>query len=204
LNQSIENNPTEQQLVTRVLNGDNNAFSVIIKNTESLVAQIVFKMIGHSGDRKDLAQDIYLKAFKNLPGFRFESKLSTWVATIAYNTCINHLEKEKTIPRNDFRNNPDELAVNPHLPDRYSGYPYPTDPENRLIRKELSKMLAGEIEMLSPVYKTLITLYHNEEMSYEEIGSITGLPSGTVKSYLFRARKSLKENILNKYKREEI
>jgi len=204
LNHSTENNPTDQQLVNRVLNGDNNAFSAIIKNTENLVAQIVFKMINNPGDRKDLAQDIYLKTFKNLPGFRFQSKLSTWIASIAYNTCINYLEKKKTEPQNDFPNNHEELAINQLLPNRYSGYPYPTDPGNRLIRKELSKILAVEIEMLSPVYKTLITLYHNEEMSYEEIGLITGLPSGTVKSYLFRARKSLKENILNKYKREEI
>ncbi|MES1222193.1 MAG: sigma factor-like helix-turn-helix DNA-binding protein, partial [Bacteroidota bacterium] len=59
-------------------------------------------------------------------------------------------------------------------------------------------------ENLSPIYKTLITLYHNEEMSYEEIRIITGLPEGTVKSYLFRARKALKESILNKYKMEEL
>ena len=58
--------------------------------------------------------------------------------------------------------------------------------------------------MLSPIYKTLIMLYHNEELSYEEISQITELPEGTVKNYLFRARKALKERLLVKYKKEEL
>jgi len=76
--------------------------------------------------------------------------------------------------------------------------------ENIITQKQLSKILAAEIGLLSPVFKTLIGLYHHEELSYEEISDITGLPQGTVKSYLFRARKLLKENILSKYKREEL
>jgi len=64
--------------------------------------------------------------------------------------------------------------------------------------------MQSEIEKLSPVYKTMITLYHHEDLSYEEIAQITELPAGTVKSYLFRARKSLKESILAKYKKDEL
>ncbi|MBK5273133.1 MAG: RNA polymerase sigma factor, partial [Bacteroidia bacterium] len=74
-----------------------------------------------------------------------------------------------------------------------------------LIRqKELSAILKTEIEKLSPVYKTLITLYHNEELSYEEIEQITSLPAGTIKSYLFRARKTLKNNLLLNYKKTDL
>jgi RNA polymerase sigma-70 factor (ECF subfamily) len=71
-------------------------------------------------------------------------------------------------------------------------------------KKELETILATAIEKLSPVHKTLITLYHQEELTYIEIAQITGLPEGTVKSYLFRARKQLKDNLLNQYKKEEL
>jgi len=90
-------NLTDSQLVDRVLSGDTNAFGSIIKNTERMVAQIVFKMIPNPEGRKDMAQDIYLKAFKKLRSFKFESKLSTWIAQIGYNTCLDYLRKKKII-----------------------------------------------------------------------------------------------------------
>jgi RNA polymerase sigma-70 factor (ECF subfamily) len=86
---------TDHSLVERVLNGETNAFGIIIKNTENLVAKIVFDMIRNDDDRKDIAQDIYLKAYEKLPGFKFQSKLSTWIGQISYNTCIDHLRKKK-------------------------------------------------------------------------------------------------------------
>jgi RNA polymerase sigma-70 factor (ECF subfamily) len=70
--------------------------------------------------------------------------------------------------------------------------------------REMAAILQREIERLSPLYKTLITLYHNEDQSYADIAQITGLPEGTVKSYLFRARKMLKDNLLLKYKKEQL
>ena len=97
-----ENKLTDQLLIKQVLNGDVNAFGIIIKNTERLVGQIVFKMISDYEDRKDVAQDIYVKAYKGLSSFKIQSKLSTWIAQISYNTCLNYLEKKKlnylTIP----------------------------------------------------------------------------------------------------------
>ena len=200
----IENNLTDQQLVSKSLRGDTNAFAAIIKNTEGLVAQIVFKMINNAEERKDIAQDIYLKAFNKLSGFRFQSKLSTWIAQISYNTCLSYLEKKKLVfPDNRY----DEYETNGDVLDFLSStsiYISNNLTESRIDKKELSKILKYEIERLSPVHKTLITLYHNEELSYEEIAAITELPVGTVKSYLFRARKSLKENLLAKYKKEEL
>ncbi|MBK5271829.1 MAG: hypothetical protein JJE22_12530 [Bacteroidia bacterium] len=75
MNNKSGNNLADQQLVKKVLGGDTQAFGVIIKNTERLVAQIVFKMISNAEERKDIAQDIYLKAYSKLPGFKFQSKL---------------------------------------------------------------------------------------------------------------------------------
>ena len=90
-----ENSLADQLLVKKVLAGDTNAFKIIIEKTEGLVTQIIFKMIPASEDRKDIAQDVYLKAFQKLVTFRFQSKLSTWIGQITYNTCVNHLQKKK-------------------------------------------------------------------------------------------------------------
>lgn len=191
---------TDQQLVNAVLRGDTASFSIIIKNTEALTAQIVFKMISYPEDRKDIAQDVYLKAFAKLSGFRFQSKLSTWIAQIAYNTCLNYLQKKKLVfPDNKYPDKSDEEFL-----EAISIKPFHDEVENEISKKELTGILRAEIDNLPPVQKTLITLYHNEELSYEEIARITELPEGTVKSYLFRARKALKENLLKQYKKEEL
>lgn len=198
-----ENNLAERPLVEKVLGGDTNAFRCIMKNTEGLVAQIVFKMIPNSEDRKDIAQDIYLKTFQKLGSFRFQSKLSTWIAQIAYNTCANYLVKKKLVLIDNI--NKDEESGNAALERLIHKTEHDTkETEEIIFKKELSEILKVEIEKLSPVYKTLITLFHNEELSYSEITEITGLPEGTLKSYLFRARKTLRDNLLLTYKKEAL
>ncbi len=195
MNNQTEGNAGDRHLVKKVLSGNTNAFGDIIKQTEKLVAQIVFKMINNTENRKDIAQDVYVKAFQKLSTFKFQSKLSTWIGQIAYNSCLNYLEKKKLILAGDFfdAGNEDEAAGKEI---------YKTDLS--IFEKERSAMISAAIEKLSPVYKTLITLYHNEELSYEEIGQVTGLPGGTVKNYLFRARKALREVLLKQYKKDEL
>jgi RNA polymerase sigma factor (sigma-70 family) len=193
------NNPEDKHLVHRVLHGDTRAFGIIIKKTENLVAQIVFKMVPTVEDRKDLAQDIYLKSFHNLGGFKFESKLSTWIARIAYNTCLSWIEKKKLVfPGNLSDDENEDLPLKSVYHHSYQ------DSESIISRKELSGILTKEIEDLPAIYKTLITLFHHESMTYEELSQVTGLPEGTVKSSLFRARKMLKEKLLSKYQKEAL
>lgn len=198
-----DNNFTDQYLISKVLGGDTNAFGTIIKATERLVAQIVFKMIPNAEDRKDIAQDIYLKAFNKLAGFKYQAKLSTWVAQVAYNTCLDHLSKKKLVLPGKIYEDGGADEDKFELMGRESLFTA-NNLEKAITRKELSGILRSEIERLPPVYKTLITLYHNEELSYEEIGLITALPGGTVKSYLSRARKALKESLLLNYKKEDL
>jgi len=192
---------TDQELVRKSLHGDRHAFASVIKNTEGLVAQIVFKMIPNPEDRKDLAQEVYLRVFRNLEGFRFQSKLSTWVGQISYNCCLNWLEKKKLSfpdPTPGSDEDPlESLSAREQTPSKWN-------PETLAFKKQSSEIIKREIEKLPPLYQTLISLFHQEEMSYEEIGKITSLPEGTLKSYLFRARKMLKENLLSNYKKDEL
>lgn len=204
MGKSETNNQIDRQLVEKILNGDTQLFAVIINNTERLVAQIIFKMVKNDEDRKDIVQDIYLKAFKNLSKFRFQAKVSTWIGQIAYNTCLTYLEKKKLVllenraGKEESHEGTLELLSN-KLIDSYTN-----EIESLIHRNELSGILAYEIDKLSPLYRTLIALYHHEGMSYAQIGEITRLPEGTVKNYLFRARRTIKESLLSKFKKDEL
>jgi RNA polymerase sigma factor (sigma-70 family) len=182
---SESNHLSDKVIVTNILNGKIQDFAVVVKNTEKLVTQIVRKMTTNEDNQKDLIQEIYLKAYQNLPSFQFKSKLSTWIANIAYNTTINYLQKKK-ISIIGIENTTESKFI------------VMENAELETIQKETLEILTREINKLPPLYKTLITLYHLEELSNKEIAEITNLPEGTIKSYLSRARKILKDN-LNHY-----
>ncbi|AMR29049.1 RNA polymerase subunit sigma-24 [Hymenobacter psoromatis] len=195
---------TDQQLVAQVLGGNKAAFGQLVRRTEGLVTQLVFKMIRHPADRPDVAQEVYLKVFKNLAGFKFQAKLSTWVGQIAYNTCLHYLEKKQLVLVDLAEQPPDDSpeAGRRVPPTLATGPDY--DPETALFDQDLAGILSTAIEQLPPLYRTLISLYHQQELSYEEIGQITSLPDGTVKNYLFRARKLLKQRLLATYQRDDL
>jgi RNA polymerase sigma factor (sigma-70 family) len=188
---------TDKNLVERVLHGDEQAFVTIVRNTEGLLARIVCSLIENREERKDIVQDIYSKVFSKLSGFNFESKLSTWIAQIAYNHCISWLRKKKLVFPGDLD------GLEEQSEQRY-GAITDSSVHDQLINKDLSGILRKQMNKLPAVYQLLLSLFHQEEMSYPEIIRITGLPEGTVKSYLFRARKSLKQHLLSHYKREAL
>lgn len=195
---------TDQQLVAQVLGGNTASFRQLVRRTEGLVTQLVFKMIRHPADRPDVAQEVYLKVFKNLAGFKFQAKFSTWVGQIAYNTCLHYLEKKQLVLLDLSEQPPDDAPEeNRHAtPPLVAGPDY--DPETALFDQDLAGILSTAIEQLPPLYRTLISLYHQQELSYQEIAQITSLPDGTVKNYLFRARKQLKQVLLATYQRDDL
>lgn len=191
----MEEKADEKRTISAILQGDQAAFRFLVEKYQGLVSHIVFRMINNSADREDACQDVFLKIYRSLSGFRFQSKLSTWIAKIAYNTSLNYLEKRKL----------------PLFEDRISGevslqeYAHYTDsPAKILETDETRRCLEREIRRIPVQYRTILTLYHIEEMSYREIGEIMELPEGTVKNYLFRARKYLKEKLSVKYQPEEL
>jgi RNA polymerase sigma factor (sigma-70 family) len=184
-----------RRLVRTILTGDKEAFRALVERYQRLVSHVVFRMIPNPGDREDLCQEVFLKVYENLPSFRFDAKLSTWIARIAYNTSVSHLEKAKPYlyEGDSAEDDPlDRVSDCGPLPDEYAE------------ARDLSFRLAGEIDKLPALYGTILSLYHLEGMSYNEIREVMQLPEGTVKSYLFRARRLLKERLLAKYQREEL
>jgi RNA polymerase sigma-70 factor (ECF subfamily) len=194
----------DRAVVHQILSGDLNAFETIVKENQKLVAHIVFKLVSHAADREEICQDVFIKVYENLKSFEFNSKLSTWIARIAYNTSLNYLQKKKLPLYDDQPSGSDEDEKEPasaaFSENLWGGN---LGPEQTLIRKQTSEQLRNEIGLLPVQYRTIVTLYHLEEMSYQEIGQTMNLPEGTVKSYLFRARKMLKEKLLEKFREEE-
>ncbi|NQX80569.1 MAG: sigma-70 family RNA polymerase sigma factor [Flavobacteriaceae bacterium] len=90
-------------MVKKVLKGDPVAFRTIISQTQGLVLHMIHKMIDNNEDIKDLSQDIYIKVYENLSGFKFNSKLSKWIGTITYNTCINYMSNICNIKKSRSR-----------------------------------------------------------------------------------------------------
>jgi RNA polymerase sigma factor (sigma-70 family) len=185
----------DKDLVKQVLEGKPEAFDALIGRYERLVTHIVYRTISDDEDRRDLCQDVFVKVYSNLAGFQFEAKLSTWIGRIAYNACINHLRKR----REDLI---DEVLPNIESVDRLPAQT--TLPDEETEARDLARRLRREIAGLPATHRTILALYHIDEMSYAEIAEITGMPEGTVKSHLFRARKHLRRSLLSKYSQEDL
>ena len=182
----------DKALVSQVLSGDRQAFRLLIKQNERLVGHMIARLIDRHEDREELCQDVFLKVYEKIGEFTFQSKLSTWIATIAYRHGINHLRKKKI----EIRELPEE--------DEREQFISTENVEEDFSDKQLDNMVMSLIDQLPPHYKAILTLYHVQEMSYPEIVQITGLPEGTVKNYLFRARQLLKEKVKKYLGKEEV
>ena len=176
----------EKQLVQKIISGDTRAFREFVDLYKRLVAHVVFRMVKNVADREDLCQDVFVKAYQNVQDFHFQSKLSTWLARIAYNTCVNYLEKKKLPLLNDAA--PDDVT--------FEDFESPTDDPHILMEEsDTRSYIQQQINALPVLYRTVITLYHLDGMKYSEIAEVMNMPEGTVKSYLFRARSMLKERL---------
>ena len=183
----------DQALVSKVISGDKQAFMLLIKRHERIVAHMIGRLIKHDGEREELCQDVFLRVYEKLHEFSFQSKLSTWIATIAYRFAINHLRKKKIL----LSDIPEEESFTSHFVED-------ENPESIASEQDMDAFVLNLIDQLPVQYKTVLTLYHIESMNYKEIGEITNMPEGTVKNYLFRARNLLKEKVTKYLGKEEL
>lgn len=170
---------TEEELVKAVLRNDRDAFRELIRRYERLVLQIVCRMVQRTPDREDLCQEVFLKVYNKLDNYRFEAKLSTWIGRIAFNTCVNFLQRKRVT----WQDVDEELQDSSKQPDEL------------IVRKEQAQQLWKLVDELPAIQQTIISLYHQEQMTLEEISVMLDMPMGTVKSYLHRARQALKKKL---------
>jgi RNA polymerase sigma factor (sigma-70 family) len=183
----------DRTLVKNVLAGDMQAFRLLIHQHERLVAHMIGRIVKKEEEVEELCQDVFMRVHGKLGEFNFQSKLSTWIATIAYRYALNHIRKEKIT----FSDIPDEEAFT-------KSFVEVNNPESLAEEKDQDVFVMKLIDGLPVQYKTILTLYHVQNMSYPEICEITGMPEGTVKNYLFRARNLLKEKVKKYIGKEEL
>ena len=185
-------NHDDAQLVKAVIGGNTEAFKKLVHQYEKLVCSIVFKMIGQKEDREDICQEVFIKVYDKLPHFRFQSRLSTWIGNIAFNHTVNFLKKKKLVLLEDLNGSKTDSDEENFTEISFEAKDANMLPDEVLLNKEQKELLGQRIERLPLIQKTILQLFHREEMSLEEISTITALAVNTVKSHLFRARKTLK------------
>lgn len=173
----------EKELVLSIQRGDIKAFSSLVNQYERLVFHVVHRLTLDQADAEDICQDVFLKVHGHLRTFAFQSKLSTWIARIAYLTAIDYLRKYRKMKISELTDDLEHF----HLTT--------VTPEQVLAEKDVAHYVHQLIAQLPLHYRTVLTLYHLDEFTCPEIEQITGMPEGTVKNYLFRARKLLKESV---------
>ena len=177
---------TDYDLVLAVIQGEMAAFDMLLGRYKNLVYSVVLRMINDREEANDQAQEVFIKIYRNLEKYSPEYKFSTWVIRIATNHVI------------DFRRRTKNEAQTAQLETMQQDlYAAELSPEDACIAREQSRMLVDMIEKLPDMYKLPIVLYHQQGLSYQEISEIVNEPMSKVKNRIFRARKILKENLMN-------
>src|SRR5688572_16115223 len=152
-------------------------------------------MLGRRDEAEDMAQEVFVQVFKAIGTFRGESKLSTWIYRIAVNVCKNRAKY--WVRRHDDKQDDFEPAAErlPATEVRATTFAHVSRPDHAVEGFQIERIVQRSIAELEPEFREVLILRDVEELSYEEIAEITGLPDGTVKSRIFRARALLKSKV---------
>lgn len=182
---------TEEQdaeLVQQTLCGQQSAYNLLVKRYQRQVYNFVYRMLGNAEDAGDLTQDTFLRAYSALRTFRQDASFLTWLFKIASNLCIDLLRSRKSkgaISLDLEAEEGREPAANPRT----------SDPEEAAMRGALQDIVQRAVLNLPERYRVVIVMRHLQGMSVEEIASSLEMPSGTVKTHLFRGREMLRERL---------
>lgn len=177
----------DRVLVAAVLAGVRGAFETLVRDHQRLCWHIINRMVRHPDDTRELCQDTFLRVHRYLHQYRFESALKSWIGQVAYSVARRHLER-KRIPIVEPSGDEDAASLVEHVSDGF-------DLEAASADRELEAVLHAEVEALPPLQRTVLTLYHLDEVPIAEIAQITGLTAGTIKSHLFRCRARLRARL---------
>jgi len=186
------NEQSEQALIGRCKNGDLQAFEELISKYEVKVFNITFRILGDYTEAEDVSQDILVKVFKYIKGFKEQSSFYTWLYRITVNECMDMVKKKKK----DFICSLDsplgigDGEVAREIQDNGESV------EQKVVRNELRKYLADAMKLLKDEHRIVIVLRDVQGFSYEEISEIIKCPPGTVKSRINRARCELKDILM--------
>lgn len=169
--------PDDGQLVALTLGGNAEAFSTLVERYDRAVYHLAYRTLHDVEEARDAAQEAFFKAYRSLRTFKPGARFSTWIFAITYHACCDRLNRRKRYS-------------NEELPERADPG---IGPEGAAIAMDEARRLRAAIDALPEKYRTVITLYHLQGQQYEEIAQVLGLPMGTVKTHLFRAKEQLRK-----------
>ena len=170
----------DQVYINKILNGDSNAFAVLVDRYKDLVYTLAMRMVKNKEEAEEVAQDTFIKAYKSLAKFKGESKFSTWIYKVAYNSCLDRLKK--------IKRQYNTVAIDEYTEHQVKSIDNALD---KIEEQEKKQAIKACLELLPGEDSFLLTLYYFEELSLDEISKVTGLKPNNVKVKLFRSRKKL-------------
>jgi RNA polymerase sigma-70 factor (ECF subfamily) len=181
----------DRELVATAVSGLEGSFEELVRRYQRPISAYVYRMVGNYESALDLTQEIFIKVYSSLRRYRAEFKFSTWIYKIAHNCAVDHLRRSATREQS--------LVMGPEG----DQYDLPVEsgrlsPEQESERKERRMEIELVVRSLPSNYRELIILRHSQDLSYEEIVEVTGLPLGTVKNRLFRAREMMRQQFVEK------
>ncbi|WP_179005657.1 RNA polymerase sigma factor [Winogradskyella forsetii] len=170
----------DQILIKAIKNGDTKAYAQLVDLYKDLVYTLALRMLKHREEAEEVAQDTFVKVFKSLDKFKGDSKFSTWIYKVTYNTCLDRIKKNKK-----FLN---DVAIDEFT---FNKLDVIDNALENMIMNEKKALIRNCVAKLPEETSALLTLFYFEDLSLEEISKITNIEANTVKVKLFRARKKL-------------
>jgi len=182
---------TDRELVATAAKGAEGSFEELVRRYQRPISSYVYRMVGDYEAALDLTQEIFIKVYGSLSRYRAEFKFSTWIYKIAHNCAVDHLRRNAGRERSllgGLEGDHYELPIE-------SGN---LSPEQESERRERRLEIEFVVRSLPAAYRELIALRHSQDLTYEEIVEVTGLPLGTVKNRLFRARELMRQQFVER------
>ena len=179
----------DRQLILRCWEMQEQAYQELMRRYEGYIYRLCHNFIGNREDALDLTQETFIKVFAGLESYQLSRPFKPWLRQIAVNTCVSFLQKRSPVPLFlDQTIASDKLTLSDTVA---SG----EDPAQEIEWQETSRFLREAVSKLPKEYRLLIVLRHQEGMSYKDISEAAGVPLGTVKTHLFRARTTLRKEL---------
>jgi RNA polymerase sigma-70 factor (ECF subfamily) len=189
---------SERKFIERLAQRDERAFNELVELYEARVFRLLLRMLGRRDEAEDMAQEVFVQIFKAVGTFRGDSKLSTWIYRVSVNLCKNRM-KYLARRHSEGEDELEPVAERAAL-DEAKGVTFGdvAQPDRLVEGYQIERVVQRCIAELDPDFREVLILRDLEDLSYEELSEITGLPDGTVKSRLHRARSMLKASVERK------
>ena len=182
---------TDVELISNAMGGREDGFEELVRRYQKPITGYVFRIVGEYESALDVTQEVFIKVYNSLHRYSSEYKFSTWLYRIAHNAAIDHLRRNSVNPQSLETENADGTY---QLQIEAAGRSPEQDREISEWRTEIGQV----VKRLPDAYKQLILLRHANDLSYDEIAEVTGLPLGTVKNRLFRARDMMRQIMIER------